>query len=342
MDFRIQIDIEKISRCKWREFVLGHPQGNVFQTPDMYDLFQATKNYQPFTAAVLDKFEKIVGIVNVVVQRENPGALGYFSSRAVVWGGPLVDGSSTQNSQIILDCLLEAMIAKLKNKSIYIQFRNLFDLNAFSRVFARHGFKQLEHLNYIVETNDANATMKRISKSKVRQIKKSLEAGAKIIEPESLEQVKEFYGLLSHLYKTKVKMPLPDWSFFENFYELSKRALLGKYFLIEYQDEIIGGIMCPITPNKYIYEWYVCGLDQKYKEVFPSILATWAPIAYANANGIAGFDFLGAGKPDKDYGVREFKSKFGGGLVAFGRFERINHPLLHKMGKIGIQLLSKI
>lgn len=123
---------------------------------------------------------------------------------------------------------------------------------------------------------------------------------------------------------------------------MSRNEKIGKYFLVEYNKEIIGGIMCPITPDKAIYEWYVCGLDGQHNGIYPSVLATWAPIDYALKKGLKYFDFMGAGKPDQNYGVREFKSKFGGESVNFGRFERINNRFLYKLGKIGIKLRSII
>jgi len=50
---------------------------------------------------------------------------------------------------------------------------------------------------------------------------------------------------------------------------------------------------------------------------------------------------MGAGKPDEDYGVREFKSKFGGELVNYGRFIRINNPFYYKLGELGLKILYK-
>ncbi|MDW7681251.1 MAG: peptidoglycan bridge formation glycyltransferase FemA/FemB family protein [bacterium] len=127
-------------------------------------------------------------------------------------------------------------------------------------------------------------------------------------------------------------------AFFKSFFE---KKDLGKYFLIQFNSKIIGGIMCPIYKGT-IYEWFVCGLDGQIDNVYPSVLATWAPIAYAANSGLKYFDFMGAGKPDDEYGVREFKSKFGGELVNYGRFVRINNPFLYNIGKIGLKVLGKI
>ena len=113
------------------------------------------------------------------------------------------------------------------------------------------------------------------------------------------------------------------------------------YFLIKYQNDIVGGIMCPIY-KETIYEWFVCGKDGEIKNIYPSVLATWAPIEYAAQNGLEYFDFLGAGKPDDDYGVREFKSKFGGKEISFGRYLRVNNKLLYHVGKTGLNLMKML
>ncbi len=51
---------------------------------------------------------------------------------------------------------------------------------------------------------------------------------------------------------------------------------------------------------------------------------------------------MGAGKPQEDYGVRDFKSQFGGELVEYGRFIHVRNSLLYKIGKLGVKILKKI
>jgi lipid II:glycine glycyltransferase (peptidoglycan interpeptide bridge formation enzyme) len=117
---------------------------------------------------------------------------------------------------------------------------------------------------------------------------------------------------------------------------------LGKFLLIRHEGKIIGGIVCPIFPGKAIYEWYIAGMDKEYKDQYPSILSTWAAIAEGQKMELKHFDFLGAGKPDADYGVRDFKAKFGGELIQYGRYEKIHQPFLMKIGILGLKLLKFI
>ena len=51
---------------------------------------------------------------------------------------------------------------------------------------------------------------------------------------------------------------------------------------------------------------------------------------------------MGAGVPDVPYGVRDFKSEFGGTMVEHGRFLNVCKPWLYRIGKLAIKVLKGI
>ena len=338
MPITITTEINKIPVLEWDSFIDKHPHGTVFQSNSMYQLFQYTKKFSPVIIAAMDN-NKLRGILLAVIIKEYSSPIGFFTSRTVIYGGPLID-PSVKNSDEVLDSMLKELIHQVKNKSIFIQFRNFFDWDKQKQVFTNNGFNNLERLNLLVDTSSDEIIKKRMSNSKIRQVKKALKTGAEIIHPENIDQVNKFYDILYYLYKYKVKKPLPDRSFFENFYEQTKNGKLGVILLIKYNNEIVGGIVSPVHKGKIIYEWYICGLDKEYKEVYPSVLATWAGIDYAVKNNLRTFDFMGVGVPGRDYGVREFKKKFGGEMVNFGRFGRVNNKFLYSITEVGYNMLS--
>ena len=80
-----------------------------------------------------------------------------------------------------------------------------------------------------------------------------------------------------------------------------------------------------------------------YKSVYPSTVATYYGIQFAAENAFQRFDMMGAGAPgDGGYGVRDFKSKFGGELVEYGRFRFVADKLLYSLGKWGVKLMKKL
>lgn len=235
--------------------------------------------------------------------------------------------------------LLVTINSKFKN-CVYIEIRNLGNLKPFDENIIISDYTWQDWLNIIIDTSDADKAWQLIDENKKRQIKTSLAKGAEIIEAQNEEQVREFYNILRKRYKNKIHKPLPDWAFFKAFYEETNRTEWGRYLLVKHEGRIIAGMMCPVSPGREAYEWYVAGLDQEYKGkgIYPSVLVTWAGIDYAIKNNIPQFNFMGAGVPDKQYGVRDFKLQFGGTLINAGRYIKVNKPLLYKLGKLYFKL----
>ena len=323
---------DKIDLAEWKDFIEKNNTANAFHTNEFVNFFSGIKNFDIFFLAIKDEFGKLQGLLTGTIQRENWLMGGAFSSRAVIYGGPVINETNEHSSEI-LELLLSYLNAQISAKAIYTEFRNLSDYSQFKNIFIRNGFEFKDHLNFIVNCNDKDSVKKKISNSKIRQVNSSFKEGATIIENPDERQILDFHKILKNLYKVKIKKPLPSKDFFIQF----DKSNLGKYLLVEYKSEIIGGIVCPVLDNRVIYEWYIAGEDRKYKNIYPSVLATWAAIDYANRNQIKYFDFMGAGKPGGNYGVREFKSKFGGQLVEYGRFIRINKKGLYKVGKLGLK-----
>lgn len=329
-----------LRKLGWDDFVASHPEGTVFQSPDMYELYDKTSRMKPVLVGIAEQGTgKLAGILLGVIIRELNGPTGYFSARTVVYGGPLIDPAA-ENREEILDLLLNGLINKVKNQAIFIQFRNFNCMEDNKAVFLENGFHLRDRLNLLVDTSSIESVKKSMSGSRYRQVKKGFSQGAEIIEPENIGQVRELYDILFDLYRHKVKKPLPSRDFFENFYILSKEGRLGIIRLVRYEGRIIGGIVSPVSPGRTIYEWYVCGLDQEYRTVYPSVLATWAAIDYAIKNNIPCFDFMGVGLPDRKYGVREFKMRFGGETVNYGRYARINNKAVYAVSEIAYNLLA--
>ncbi len=303
---------------------------NFFQTKETIHFFKSI-GLETFEFA-LEYDNKLMAFVTGVIQKEK-GLKSTFTKRAIIYGGPILSPNIPEE---YITELFKTVIRELKNKAIYIEIRNFNDYSNYKSVLDKIGFEYHPHLNFHVTSDTEENAKKRLSSSKLRQIKKSIKEGAEVREASEEHEIEAFYRILKNLYKTKVKTPLPELYFFTTLWSQG----LTKFFLVFYHNEVIGGIVCPIFKNKVIYEWFVCGIDRTYKNVYPSILATWYAIQYACKNNIERFDFMGAGRPDDDYGVREFKSKFGGELVEHGRFLYVSQPFFYQLGKTAVKILK--
>lgn len=328
------IGIEEIKQEEWNGLVKLSPVATWFQTKEAYDFFNSLTFLEAFVVAV-EESGVLKGLAVGYIQKEGGKLKQFFSRRAIILGGPLLAENITGEA---LKLLLKTLYHRLRNKAIYIETRNLNDYTAWQDIFIACRFEYKEHLNFQVDCSSREELWKKLKENRKRQIQKSLGQGVEVVEPSSEADIISFYGILVNLYSNRIKKPLFPLEFFVQFY----RHKLGKYLLVKYQDEIIGGIMCPILPGRALYEWFVCGKDVEYKALFPSVMGTWAAMEYASNNHLERFDFMGAGKPDEAYGVRDFKARFGGKMVEHGRFLCVCNRLLFGIGKFGVNMLKKL
>ena len=258
----------------------------------------------------------------------------FLSRRAIVNGGPHLADDITHEE---LASLLTKCTQDLKHDAIYIETRNFKDYSQYRDVFERCGFVYEPHYDFVVNTESLEIAESNLGKSRKRDIRTSLRDGACVVDNPTKEQIHSFYEVLVNLYKTKVKTPLFPLEFYIKLFHTD----FSKFLLIEYRGEIIGGTVC-VFDDEAVYEWFACGKDGVYKNIFPSTLATWSGIKFAAESGRKRFDMMGAGAPgDGGYGVREFKAKFGGELVEYGRFKYICNKPLYSLGKLAVKIMKR-
>jgi len=328
----IHSTVSEIDLLQWNELVDKSSTASFFQTPDCYDFYTSLSFMKPFVYGVSEE-GVLKGVVCGYVIADGNAMKRFFSRRAIIPGGLLLNNDISADA---LKSLLNHLEQELGRQAIYIEVRNYSDYSVFKSVFKSAGFNYQPHLNFHVAISYVDAALKQLNSTKRRDVKLSRKEGAEWVETTMSEDVKSYYALLKHLYKTKIKIPLFPLEFFEKIV-LSPKA---KLFVIKYQGEVIGGSVCVLLPGRTVYEWFVCGLDGRIKNIYPSTVATWAGIEYAASNGFTCFDMMGAGKPEEGYGVREFKSKFGGQLVEHGRFLYVSKPRLYALGRYIIKKLK--
>lgn len=317
----------EIDKQDWRLLAETSPLSTWFQTDEAYRFYQSVSDMCAFVYGVMEE-DKLVGVIVGYTTQEKCKLKQYFTARAIVVGGPLLDENISESA---LTMLLQT-VKKQQGEAIYIETRNLHDYSRWKMVFKTNGFAYQPHLNIQVACNDQHT----MSEQRQRQVKKAIKNGAEICEASSEQEIRDWYQILRQLYRKKVRTPIWSEEFFLKFY----RNGVGKYLLVKHEGKVIGGMMCPVLADKAIYEWYVCGLDESFREFYPSVVATYAAIEYAKEQGLLLFDFMGAGKPDIPYGVRDFKMEFGGELVEYGRYVCVQKPMLYKLGKLGIKILK--
>lgn len=339
---------DEINPVAWCSLLDESPTATWFQTNEAYRFYQSVCGIQSFAYGVSEE-DRLVGVVVGYTTQDKCRLKQFFTARSIIVGGPLLAEDISETALAELLKAVKAMgngqwemgeensnairLSPLASRPIYIESRNFHDYSRWKSTFEQSGFAYQPHYDIHVQCNVSH----HLSERRQRELRKAIKNGAIVAQAQSEQEVRDWYQILSQLYREKVRTPLFSEDFFVQFY----RNGVGKYLLVKKDDKVIGGMMCPILDSKAIYEWYVCGLDEEYKDLSPSVVATHAAIEYAKKNGLPLFDFMGAGEPEIPYGVRDFKMEFGGELKEFGRFLCIRKPLLYKIGEIGVKWLKR-
>ena len=342
---------KEIDREEWNALVKASATGTWFQTPEAYCFYESMPEFfRPFVVAVervndLANERTLRGVCVGYVTVEKSAVKQWLTRRAIIIGGPcLADDCANEEVSLLLSTLRQ-QLSTGANAPIYIESRNFNDYSRWKDAFASAGFDYKAHLNFHVDCRDKEAMWERMSENRRRQVRKA-QATVECLTNEGISEleVREWYEILRMLYRTKVKTPLWPVEFFLEAY----RQGVGKFLLVKHEGKVIGGSMVVMSERVKelgnegtVYEWFECGLNADYKEQYPSVMATWAGMQYANGHGCARYDMMGAGVPGVPYGVRDFKSEFGGELVEHGRFLCVCKPLLYKLGVLGVKILKR-
>ncbi len=361
------LSYKEIDREEWSRLVRTSATGTWFQTPEAYEFFASMPEFfRPFVVAIINDANgdngdatlnggALRGVCVGYVTKEKNAIKQYFTRRAIIIGGPcLADDCSMDEAETLMKAVRQQLVIgnwPLVNAPIYIETRNFNDYSRWKGAFEKAGFEYQKHLNFHVDTSSVEIVEANLGKSRKRDIRTTIREGVTIVElngglinddatlnGEMIRLVHEYYEILSDLYKTKVKTPL----FPESFFQTLAKHPDARFLLTELNSKIIGGTVCVAQEGKCLYEWFACGEDGVYPHVFPSCYATYSGIRYAAEHNMPRFDMMGAGKPDGAYGVRDFKAKFGGKEVEYGRFICVTKPVLYKIGAVGVKILKKL
>ena len=341
---------KEIDREEWNALVKASATGTWFQTPEAYEFFASMpKLFKPFVVGVIcdpaGAQTKLRGVCVGYVTVEKSAVKQWLTRRAIIIGGPCFADDCANEEVSLLLSTLRQQLSTGANAPIYIESRNFNDYSRWKDAFASAGFDYKAHLNFHVDCRDKEAMWERMSENRRRQVRKA-QATVECLTNEGISEleVREWYEILRMLYRTKVKTPLWPVEFFLEAY----RQGVGKFLLVKHEGKVIGGSMVVMSERVKelgnegtVYEWFECGLNADYKEQYPSVMATWAGIQYANGHGCARYDMMGAGVPGVPYGVRDFKSEFGGDMVEHGRFLCVCKPLLYKLGVLGVKIFKR-
>lgn len=306
-------------------FVKAHPNASYFQSSLFFSACKSSDGLTPYFYVTYQEDNSIAGVLLVFRQVQyRLFPFNFFTSRTIIWGGPLV----TNNDLKVYNDLYK-VFSKSKPYTIYTQVRNLSDQGIYQETMNALGFVYEAHLNIIIDlTKTEEQLWQEVHSKRRNEVRRALKEGTTVEMKTDRETLEKCYPILQEVY-LRAKLPLPKISHFEALL-LNRTGNEGlTIFVAQFEGKIIGCMLC-LAYGTTLFDYYA-GAYSEYYPQYPNDLLPWEVFKWAKKNGFTKFDFGGAGKPDVPYGVREYKKKFGGEMVNYGRFEKIHFPLLFKV-----------
>jgi len=305
------------------KFVKSHPNANYFQSSLFFFTCECSKSVAPVYYVAHDENHAVTGVMLTFRQVQYKlFPLNFLSARTIIWGGPLV-----QNNDLEVYKGLYELYQKEKSFGIYTQVRNLFDQSASFNLMGELSYTYEEHLNIIVDLEKTEEQLWSEVHSKRRnEIRRAQKEGTTVELSNGPDTLSKCYLILKEVYQ-RAKLPLPSIDHFEALRQNSTEEEGLRIFVAKCEGKIIGCMFC-LAYGTTLFDYYA-GAYQKNYDKYPNDLLPWEVFRWGKQNGFTRFDFGGAGKPGVPYGVREYKKKFGGEIVNYGRFEKVHFPLLY-------------
>jgi hypothetical protein len=180
----------------WKKYVDNHPQGNIFHTPEIFEVFKNAKDFHPEIWAVIDNQRCLKALFLPVRISYLGSVLPDFTTRAVSYGSFLLDQS--KDGLKALSILLKEYLNSKRNSIVFTEIRNLYDFGHLKEIIAREGFIFENYLTYLIDLNMSREKLfNKIGKRTRKHIRRAIrQKDISINEVKDRSMVSEVYDLL--------------------------------------------------------------------------------------------------------------------------------------------------
>jgi lipid II:glycine glycyltransferase (peptidoglycan interpeptide bridge formation enzyme) len=229
---------------------------------------------------------------------------------------------------------------EIDRRVLYTELRNLSAPDGFATILQARGFEYQPHLNLLIALDKpADKILQDIGPRTRKHIRRAHKTRrVKIAELQNPSELHNWYALLQKTY-ARAGVPLADISLFRAAFAELTPAGMCKFWLANV-DDAPAACSLELMHGNTLYGWYG-GTDRAFSSATPNEALVWHILEWGSQNGYEHYDWGGAGTPGQAYGVRNFKLKFGGAPVEYGRFVRVHSPRMLKASRFGYRVLAR-
>lgn len=324
--------VNTLNEKAWRAFVDQHPCGNIFHTPEMFQVYEHARGYRPRLLAAVNGDGLVQALLLPVQVTLMNGPLRRLTTRSIAYGGVLFSGDAS--GERALEILLRHYTVSSLQGALFTELRHLSDASTAQPLLTQFGYTFEQHLDYLIDLRGSPGdVMQNIGSRTRKHIRQALHKGTVIVdEIQDLNLLPAWYELVRKSYSA-ARVPLADISLFEAAFRILQPRGMAQFWLARIDSSYVAASV-ELLYKDTIYGWY-SGIDRQFAKDTPGELLMWRVLEQGNMDGFKTYDFGGAGRPDQESGLRDFKAKFGGRLVAYGRNMKVHSPNLLRLSEAG-------
>ena len=315
---------DRFEKEAFSRFVYETPNTSIFQTLEMAEVYERNKGCKPLILAVINEDTgEIQATLLAKLLEEKRGFSSSFSRHSTLRGGPIFVDNKDGLKAVSL--LLEHYNKIVAKDVLYTRIYPLNDTPQVIPSFKEYDYEYEYWQNFLIDLNKSKEELwKNLKDDKRKAVRKAKKKGFQVCECTDKDEIQIFYELVKERY-VKRKTPLEDISNFEAVFDVLVPKNEAKFLFVKSNGEYIATRLI-LLYKRVIYAWY-SGSNSNYLKYHPNDLITWHVLEWGSENGFHTFDFGGGGELHQTQeGWVEFKRRFGGKAVNYGRYTKAHQP----------------
>ena len=323
--------VRELPENSWRAFVAEHPQGNIFHTPEMFQLFEQLDGHHPELWAVVER-DQILALMLPVRMSVLGGVLRRFTSRSVVLNRLLYLPQAS--GQAALDLLLQTYKHAVGTRVLFTRIYNTAGQDTLLPVLAKHGFETEAIEKYVVPlTRPAKQVFQKFHRRIRNYIRRGEKRGDVVIETVTdKRQLTDVYQLLCCSADDK-NFAMADFALFESAFDLLHAKGMIKFTLARV-GQSPAAVSVDLLYKDVVVGWYG-GMDRAYCADRPNELLMWHVLKWSADHGYRLYDFGGSGIQEEGEDLSRFKVRFGSQAIPYGRHTYMHIPFALQLSEWG-------
>lgn len=311
----------------WNQFLKN--QGNIYHTPEMFEVFKETKNQKPTLITEIDAENNIQALAIAITNSAKGGIFTPITTRTQVFGSiAKIDGLE---GKIATKKVIDKIQKNESANSMFIELRPINDDKGVEQIAIAKGWNGDKYINYVFNLQKGEENLlSSMYKSKRKNILRGLRnQRVKIKEIKTQDELTVWYDTLKKSF-LRSKTPLPHISLFKSAMKHLLPKNMVRFCTAEYEGKPIAA-NARLNYKTNIQGWFI-GMDYNYRNQHAVELMHWNTIQWGINNNYTTFN-LGGARANSLSRVAEFKKQFGTDTEEFGRQVLITSPIKYKLAE---------